>query len=142
MLRRRFMILLGGAVATDALRCPLAARAQQGDRVRRIGVLMHLPESRELKRLGWIDGQSMKLDTRWGASDADRRRHAAELVARAPDVILASTSLAMLALQSATTTVPIVFSNVADPVGAGFVPQPRTAARQRDRLHSFRMIRP
>ena len=140
MLRRRFMTLLGGAVATEALRCPLAARAQQGDRVRRIGVLMHLPESdregqdrfgaflRELKRLGWIDGQSMKLDTRWGASDADRRRHAAELVAQAPDVILASTSLAMLALQSATTTVPIVFSNVADPVGAGFVPslaQPR-----------------
>ena len=120
VLRRRFMMLLGGAVATDALRCPLAARAQQGERVRRIGVLMHLPESdregqdrfgaflRELKRLGWVDGQSMKLDTRWGASDADRRRYAAELVALAPDVILASTSLAMGALQSATSTVPMI----------------------------------
>jgi putative tryptophan/tyrosine transport system substrate-binding protein len=140
VLRRRFMTLLGGTVAMDALRCPLAARAQQGERVRRIGVLMHLPESdregqdrfgaflRELKRLGWIDGQNTKLDTRWGASDSDRRRQAGELVALAPDVILASTSLAMVALQAVTTTVPIVFANVADPVGAGFVPslaQPR-----------------
>jgi putative ABC transport system substrate-binding protein len=132
VLRRRFMALLGGAVATEALCCPFAARAQRGER-RRIGVLMHLPESdregqdrygaflREVSRLGWIDGQNMKLDTRWGANDSDRRRHAAELVALAPDVILASTSLAMVALQPATTTVPIVFANVADPVGAGFV---------------------
>jgi putative ABC transport system substrate-binding protein len=63
----------------------------------------------------------MKLETRWGASDSDRRRYAAELVGLAPDVILASTSLSMVALQPATRTVPIVFSNVADPVGAGFV---------------------
>src|SRR5215831_12452496 len=126
------MTLLSGAVATDALRCPLAARAQQAERVRRIGVLMHLPESdregqdrfaaflRELKRLGWIDGQNVKLDTRWGATDPDRRRYATELVALAPDVILASTGLAVAPLQAATTTVPIVFANVADPVGAGF----------------------
>jgi len=125
------MALLGGVVATDALRRPLAARAQQGGR--RVGVLTHLPETdregqdrfgaflRELKRLGWIDGQNVKLDARWGASDSDRRKHAAELVALAPDVILASTSLAMIALQPVTTTVPIVFSNVADPVGAGWV---------------------
>lgn len=140
MRRRRFMTLLGGVVATDALRSPLAAQAQQGERVRRIGVLMHLPESdregqerfgafqRELKRLGWSDGQNMKLDARWGASESERRRHATELVALAPDVILASTSLAMVPLQPATSTVPIVFANVADPVGAGFVPnlaQPR-----------------
>jgi putative ABC transport system substrate-binding protein len=115
-------------------------RAQQSERIRRIGVLMHVPEGDregqdrfgafvpELRRLGWIDGQNVRLDTRWGASDSDRRRHATELVALAPDVILASTSLAMVALQPATNTVPIVFSNVADPVGAGFVPslaQPR-----------------
>ena len=77
--------------------------------------------SQELVRLGWIDGRNVRLDTRWGATEPDRRRYAAELVGLAPDVILASTSLAMIPLQQATSTVPIVFSNVADPVGAGFV---------------------
>ena len=77
--------------------------------------------SQELARLGWIDGRNVRVDTRWGATEPDRRRYAAELVGIAPDVILASTSLAMIALQQATSTVPIVFSNVADPVGAGFV---------------------
>jgi putative ABC transport system substrate-binding protein len=127
------MTLLCGAAAMDALLRPLATCAQQGERVRRVGVLMHLAETdregqdrfgaflQELTRLGWIDGKNMKLDTRWGANDPDRRRYAAELVALAPDVILASTSLAMVTLQQATRTVPIVFSNVADPVGAGFV---------------------
>jgi putative ABC transport system substrate-binding protein len=137
-MRSRSALLI--TLAFALLAAPLAAEGQQGERVRRIAVLMHLPESdregqdrfdafrRELRRLGWIDGQNMKLDTRWGASDSDRRRHAAELVALAPDVVLASTSLAMVALQPVTSTVPIVFSNVADPVGAGFVPslaQPR-----------------
>ena len=129
MKRREFITLLGGAAAA----WPLAARAQQGERMRRIGVLMHLaPDDLEgqsrlaaflqgLQQLGLTDGRNMRIDTRWGASDADRRRYAAELVAFAPDVILASTSLAMVALQHATRTVPIVFVNVADPVGAGFV---------------------
>jgi putative ABC transport system substrate-binding protein len=131
--RRGFLGLLGGALAADALFRPLAVRPQQGERVRRIGVLMHVAENdregkdrfgafhQELARRGWIDGKSVKLDTRWGASDADRRRYAAELVALGPDVILASTTLAMVALQQVTRTVPIVFSNVADPIGSGFV---------------------
>jgi ABC-type uncharacterized transport system substrate-binding protein len=131
--RRQFMALLGGTVAAEVLCRPPGLRAQQGERIRRIGVLMHLPENdregqdrfgafrQELVRLGWVDGRNVKLDTRWGATEPDRRRYAAELVALAPDVILASTSLAMIALQPTASTVPIVFSNVADPVGAGFV---------------------
>jgi putative tryptophan/tyrosine transport system substrate-binding protein len=127
--RRDFITLLGGA----AVVWPLAARAQQPERVRRIGVLMHLAADdlegqarlaaflQGSQQLGWIDGRNVRIDTRWGASDADRRRYARELVALAPDVILASTTQAMMALQPATRTVPIVFSNVTDPVAAGFV---------------------
>src|SRR5262249_44119714 len=74
-----------------------------------------------LRQLGWVDGRNMHIDTRWGANDADRRRYAAELVAQSPDVILASTTLAVVALQQTTSSVPIVFTNVTDPVGAGFV---------------------
>ena len=74
-----------------------------------------------LAQLGWTDGRNVRIDTRWGANDADRRRYAAELDALAPDIILASTTLAMVALLQTTRTVPIVFVNVADPVGAGFV---------------------
>ena len=74
-----------------------------------------------LQQLGWIDRRNVQIDVRWGANDADRRRNAAELVAKVPDVILASTTLAMVALQHATSTVPVVFANVTDPVGAGFV---------------------
>ncbi len=129
MKRREFISLIGAAAAS----WPLAAGAQQHERMRRIGVLMHLaPDDLEgqsrlaaflqgLQQLGLTDGRNVRIDTRWGASDADRRRYAAELVAFAPDVILASTTLAMVALQHATRTVPIVFVNVADPVGAGFV---------------------
>jgi len=129
MKRREFISLIGAAAAS----WPLAAGAQQHERMRRIGVLMHLaPDDLEgqsrlaaflqgLQQLGLTDGRNVRIDTRWGASDADRRRYAAELVALAPDVILASTTLAMVALQHATRTVPIVFVNVADPVGAGFV---------------------
>jgi putative ABC transport system substrate-binding protein len=128
MRRREFISLLGG-VAT----WPLAARAQQGEGVRRIGVLMHLaaddPEGQArftaflqgLQQLGWTDGRNARVDTRWGANNAERGRYAAELVALAPDVILASTTPGMMALQQSTRTVPIVFVNVADPVGAGFV---------------------
>jgi putative ABC transport system substrate-binding protein len=133
MKRRELITLLGGAVATPAVAWPLAARAQQGERMRRIGVLMHLAANDQegqtrftaflqgLQQLGWIDGRNVRIDTRWGANDADRRKYAAELAALAPDVILASTTLAMVALQQATRTVPVVFSNVADAVGAGFV---------------------
>jgi ABC-type uncharacterized transport system substrate-binding protein len=128
MKRRELITLLGSAAAW-----PLAARAQQGESIRRIGVLMHLDAGdregqdrisafqEELQQLGWIDGRNMKIEARWGGNAADRRRYAAELVALAPNVILASTTLAMVALQEAISTVPIVFANVTDPVGAGFV---------------------
>ena len=129
MQRREFITLLGGAVAW-----PLAARAQQAQRMRRIGVLMaDAVEDSEgqarltsfvqaLQQLGWTDGSNVRIDTRWGAGDADRyRKYAAELVALAPDVILAITSPVVAAVQQATRTVPIVFANVVDPVGAGFV---------------------
>src|SRR5262245_22361348 len=128
MKRREFITLLGGAAAW-----PLAVRAQQADRIRRVGVLMHLaaddPEGQArhatflqgLQQSGWTVGRNVRIDTRWGANEADRRKYAAELVALSPDVILASNSGATLALQAATSTVPIVFANVTDPVAAGFV---------------------
>ena len=129
MRRREFIALVGNT----AVAWSLAARAQQTDKIRHIGVLMHLEANdREgqdrlsafqqgLQQLGWIDRRNVQIDARWGANDADRRRYAAELVANVPDVILASTTLAMVALQQATNTVPVVFANVTDPVGAGFV---------------------
>ena len=129
MRRRDFIALLGGTAAW-----PLAARAQQGDRVRRIGVLMFQaaddPEAHArnaaflqgLQEAGWAVGRNMRIDSRWGAGDNDRtRRYAAELVALAPDVILASGSSTLGPLQQVTRTVPIVFAAVADPVGGGFV---------------------
>jgi putative ABC transport system substrate-binding protein len=130
MKRREFITLLGGAAAT----WPLAARAQQPERMRRIGVLMRgsADDSDEQARLtaflqglqewGWSDGNNVRIDVRWSAADSDRRRrYAAELVALSPDVILADTSAVVAALQQATQTVPIVFAGVIDPVGAGFV---------------------
>ena len=130
MNRREFITLLGGAAAA----WPLAARAQSGERVRRIGALMYLaaddPESparvaafaRGLQELGWIEGRNIQIEYRWGGGDMDRvRRYAAELVALAPNVILVSSGSALAALQNATRTVPIVFVNVTDPVGAGYV---------------------
>ncbi len=129
MKRREFITLLGGAAAW-----PLAARAQQPEKMRRIGVLMPSaaddPEFQaritaflqELAQLGWLDGRNVRIDTRWGVADADRmRKYAAELVALAPDVILANSSAAIAPLLQATRTVPIVFTSVADPVGAGYV---------------------
>src|SRR5262245_9585616 len=129
MRRRTFITLLGGAAAA----WPLAARAQQ-ERVRRIGVLMPSaaddPEFQarmtaflqELAQLGWIDGRNVRIDTRWGVADADRiRKYAAELVALAPDVILEHDSSAVAPLPQAIRTVPIVFTTIADPVGAGYV---------------------
>jgi putative ABC transport system substrate-binding protein len=127
-MRREFISLLGGA----AVAWPLAARAQQGERVRRIGVLLgaHDPNAEArlaafmqvLQQLGWTDGRNARIDQRWTLGDAERaRKSVAELVALAPDVILASGASTIGPLQQATRTVPIVFVLVIDPVGAGFV---------------------
>ena len=129
MRRREFLGVLGGAASW-----PLAARAQQGERMRRIGVLMTLaaddPEGlarikafqEGLKGAGWVDGDNVKVDYRWSASDANlTRTHAAALMGLAPDVLVAHASGATAALQQATRTVPIVFVQGVDPVGAGFV---------------------
>jgi putative tryptophan/tyrosine transport system substrate-binding protein len=129
MRRRAFITLLGGAAAT----WPLVARAQQGERARRVGVLMSTAaddaEGRariaaflgELQKLGWIDGRNVRIDTRWPTSTEEVRTYVAELIALAPDVILATGSLSLSPLLEATRTVPIVFVNVGDPVGGGFV---------------------
>src|SRR5215467_286927 len=130
MRRREFITLLGGAAAA----WPLAARAQQPERMRRIGVLMPLAEDdpegqsrlrafvQGLQELGWTDGRNLRINIRWSAGDAERvRRYAAELAALAPDVILAGGTAGLAALLQATRMVPIIFVNVADPVGAGFV---------------------
>ena len=128
MRRREFITLIGGAAAW-----PLAARAQQGERARRIGVLMNLADDAEgqariaaflqgLQQLGWTDGGNVRIDYRWAAGDTGRfQRYAEELLALAPDVILASAAPSVQALQRATRTVPIVFANVGDPVASGFV---------------------
>jgi len=128
--RRKFIAALGGT----AFAWPFAARAQQADRMRRVGVLWNLAADdpvgqarlaafrQGLQELGWTDGRNVRIDYRWAATDADRyRTFAAELVALAPDVILASASVSVAALLQITRTVPIVFANVIDPVGAGFV---------------------
>ncbi|HEV3109578.1 MAG TPA: ABC transporter substrate-binding protein [Candidatus Binataceae bacterium] len=130
MKRRDFITLLGGAAAT----WPLAARAQQPDRLRRIGVLMPFtandPEAQarnvvfeqSLQQLGWTVGRDLQIDYRSsGGEAASVRRYAAELVALAPDAILTVGSVTIGPLQQATRTIPIVFVNVADPIGAGFV---------------------
>jgi len=127
--RRKFLAALGGA----AVAWPLAARAQQ-PKVRRIGVLMNTVSDdaegqarlaafhQGLQEWGWTLGQNARIEVRWGAFDTSgSRRYAAELVALSPDVILASASAAMGALQQTTRTVPVVFVNIVDPVGAGFV---------------------
>jgi putative ABC transport system substrate-binding protein len=130
MRRRAFITLFAGA----AVARPLAALAQQTERMRRIGVLMAVaaddPEGQArvamfvqaLQQLGWTNGRNMRIDIRWGAVDADRyRKDAEELVALAPDVILAGSSAALAPLQRATRILPIVFAGVADPVGGGYV---------------------
>jgi putative ABC transport system substrate-binding protein len=130
MRRRHFVSLLGGAAAS----WPLAAGAQQADRVRRIGVLMPLAaDDREapariaafhqgLQQLGWNVGRNMRIEYRWGAGDPERiRKSITELIDLAPDVILAGGSATLAPLLQATRAVPIVFVHVPDPVGAGFV---------------------
>ena len=127
--RREFMTLLGGAATW-----PLVARAQQGQRMRRIGVLMNLAsDDREgqarliafvqaLSDLGWKNAINLQIEICWGAGDADRfRQCAAELVAFAPDVILAASASTMDPLLNQTRSVPIVFAQVPDPVGSGYV---------------------
>jgi putative ABC transport system substrate-binding protein len=126
--RRAFITLLGGAAAW-----PLAARAQP-ERMRRIGVLMNRAADdpygqarlaafqQALQQLGWSDGRNVRIDIRWHENDADRaRRYAQELVALAPDVVLAENTISVMALYHVTRTLPIVFALVPDPVGAGFV---------------------
>ena len=134
MIRREFVALLGAAVASS-VSWPFAARAQQpAERMRRIGVLMNFPPddpegqarvtafAQALQKLGWTEGGNVRTDTRWAADDADLyRRYSEELVALAPHVILASGRPSVAALQRVTRSVPIVFANVVDPVGAGFV---------------------
>ena len=128
--RRELLVALGGAAAA----WPLAARAQQGERMRRIGVLMNMaaddPQGQAsiaafhqgLQEWGCMLGRNARIDVRWSAVDADSsRRYATEVVALVPDIILAAGSQAMAALQKATRTIPIVFVNVSDPVGAGYV---------------------
>jgi putative tryptophan/tyrosine transport system substrate-binding protein len=130
MQRRAFITLFAGA----AVARPFAARAQQAEPMRRIGVMLGIaaddPEgqariatfAQALQQLGWTSGRNMRIDIRWGAVDADHyRQHAEELIALAPDVILAGSSAALAPLQRATRTVPIVFVGVVDPVGAGYV---------------------
>jgi putative tryptophan/tyrosine transport system substrate-binding protein len=130
ILRREFITLLGGAAAA----WPLAARAQQSDRVRHIGVLIpteeHDPESQAriaafrhgLEEFGWTNGRNIRIDYRFAGGDTDRiRTHVAELVNSAPDLIVGNSSPVVVALKRATRTVPIVFAMVNDPVGQGFV---------------------
>src|SRR5262245_46164983 len=127
----------------------MAARAQQGERMRRVGVLMSVADSPEgaarlaaflkgLQHLGWIEGRNVQIDRRWGAGDAERaRRYAAELVALGPDVILASGDHSVVASQQATRAVPIVFTVVSDPVGTGYV---ETLARPGGNMTGFTLF--
>jgi len=130
MKRREFITLLGGAAAA----WPLAARAQQADGMRRVGVLSSLtaddPEGQArvatfrqaLQQLGWTEGRNLQIDIRWSAGDPERvRKNATDLAALTPDVILVGGNSAMGALLQATRSVPVVFVTVADPVGAGFI---------------------
>src|SRR5262249_31742679 len=125
-----FIALFGGA----AVGWPRVTRAQRSEPMRRIGVLMLLSADNSegqarvaafrqaLQQLGWIEGHNVRIDASWGGVDADRiRRHAADLVALGPDVILTAGSASVAPLLQLTRTVPIVFVTVADPVGAGFV---------------------
>jgi ABC-type uncharacterized transport system substrate-binding protein len=147
MKRRQFITLLGGASAS-----PLAARAQQSEATPRIGVLMTLADKdsegqlrvaafrQELEKLGWIEGRNIRLEYRWAAGDAERlRAYAQELVGMAPAVILAGNNAALRALQEVPHTGPIVFAQVADPVGSGFV---ASLARPGGNITGFALYEP
>ena len=130
MRRREFITLLGGATSA----WPLAARAQQSERMRHIGVLMAFPENdpeaqswtagfrEELGKLGWTEGHNIQIDTRWATADVDSlQRFAKQLAALQPDLILTGSTPATAAMRQQTNTIPIVFAMVGDPVGSGFV---------------------
>ena len=130
MRRRDFIKVVTGSAIT----WPLDARAQQTEQMRRIGVLMNAvaddPQGQvriaafqqTMQQLGWSEGRNVRIDIRWGGNDVERdRRYAAELIALAPDVIMAAGTLSTLALQRHSHAIPIVFNSVSDPVGAGFV---------------------
>jgi putative ABC transport system substrate-binding protein len=146
MRRRKFITLLGGAAAW-----PVAARAQQADRVRRIGVLIGLaaddPEAKarlaafrqELDRLGWSERGNLRIDYRFAAAGAQAPMLAKELVALQPDAILAQTTPVVIALQRETRTIPIVFLGVADPAGSGLV---NSLARPVDNTTGFMLFEP
>jgi putative ABC transport system substrate-binding protein len=128
MQRREFVTLLGGA----AVGWPLSAHAQQGERMRRIGVLLAFADPTAqsyvtafrgaLTKLGWAEGSNLRTEVRWGAGDADKfRSFAKELVDLRPDAIVGQSTPVVVALARETQTIPIVFVNVADPIGSGFV---------------------
>jgi len=130
MMRRAFITLVGAAAAA----WPLAARAQQGERVRRVGVLMGYAETdtaaqaqvatlrQELQKLGWEQGRNIRIDVRFPGADAGRVRAAlTELMSLAPDVLVSNTNLVTEIVQAEVRTIPIVFISVGDPVGSGFV---------------------
>jgi ABC-type uncharacterized transport system substrate-binding protein len=131
MNRREFISLT--SAAAFSLLWPLAARAQQPVRMRRVGVLANLLENdqeavarltafrRSLREFGWVEGRNLQIDARWGVDNDRIRKNAAELIALAPEVILANAPPSVIALQQATQTVPIVFVNMTDPVGMGIV---------------------
>ena len=129
MQRREFITLLGGAATW-----PLAASAQQADQVRRVGVLSNIAESdleaqsmvaalhEELRKLGWVNGRNLQIDHRWAAGNAGRAAaFAKELVALKPDVIVAHTTPSVVAMQKQTDSIPIVFVQISDPIGGGFI---------------------
>ena len=147
--RREFITLLGGAAAA----WPLGARAQQSVQMRRIGVLMSYLESdaeaqeqtkafsQSLKEFGWTDGVNIRLDYRWPGSDADRlQADALELLCSAPDVLLAGATPAVIALKKETRSIPIVFANVADPVGQRFVATLAQPVRQHKWIWRLRIF--
>src|SRR6516165_7740879 len=130
MRRREFIALLGSGVAG----WPLAARAQQGARVRHLGVLSNIGESdpeaqlmvaafhQAMEELGWVDGRNIRIDHRWAAANPARLADLAkQLVALQPDVLVAHTSVPVIALRKETATIPTVFVQVADPIGSGFI---------------------
>ena len=134
--RRELITLLGGVAAAPAILWPRAARAQRHDRIRRVGVLMAMtaedPEARTriaafeqgLRELRWHEGRNIHVEYRWAADDPERlHREAAALVAAAPDVILANSTPVLAALRKQSTKLPMVFVQVTDPIGNGFVPQ-------------------
>src|SRR5215467_11350453 len=130
MQRREFIKVIAGSAAA----WPIIAHAQQPEQMRRIGILMNRSESdseglarlaafkQAFEQLGWKEGRNIRIEMRWGDDKLDlERKYAGELVALAPDVILASGTMSVSALQALSRTIPIVFAAVADPVGAGFV---------------------